>query len=132
MKIWKPLIGAFLLLVFFLSAGINPALAAAEPSSACHTAEFYVYNGTDWLIDFESSNLTPGAFPYTWYGYLAPGEAARYTLAAGTIELYASEALGGTWYLDEMVDLSACSRIAVYVKLVNDTPTLKLKILPGG
>lgn len=125
----RPFIGALLLLMFVFGFGSRVAIAAAAAPTACDTVDFYVYNGTGQLIDFESSNWTPGASLYTWYAYLSPGEAVRYTLTAGSFELYASDALGGEWYLDEGVILPACSQVAIYVKLVKGKPVLRVKIL---
>lgn len=130
MKKAKVFIRALLLLVCVFGAG--SASAASAAATPCNTVDFYVYNGTGWLIDFEASNWTPGAALYTWYGYLSPSEEARFNLSAGSFELYASDALGGAWYLDKMVDLPACSRVAVYVKFVNGSPAFKLKIIPPG
>lgn len=116
------------ILVLVLAAVPHPAKAGIEPDPPC-TIDFYISNTLDVPVEYDVTNWTIGDLVH---GIIDPAQEHRYSLSPsifppGYYEFFVTDQR--TWDIFEWVDLPACSRVAIYIKMVKGQPVLKVKVI---
>lgn len=115
-----------ILLAITIGGYARPVSAAAPPTEACGTVNFYLYNALDEAIMIDLVNWTTGT---RWLHALESNQSVRFVMPAGDFEFYIDPAgtSGPYWYISEANSIIECSKVAATIKWANGLRVLKLK-----
>lgn len=112
-----------------LAVGQLPALAGSAATGDCSQVDFYISNTIDATVFYDVTNVT---IADVVLGNIAPGEEHRISVPShsfppGYYEFWVTD--HREWEYGEWVYVPACSRVAMYIKLVRGQPVLKVKVI---